>query len=670
MNKKRKCKLIVLDEVNCIFVDITPDHLLYFYDKYGFFAKGYFFNPGYQLGSWDGKIRFFHKTGKTFVNLLDDLIPRLVNLGYDITMDDKRTGQLVAPELINEDFFSHIITEDGEPWKFRDYQVATVNKLIEKTSGMALIATGGGKCLLGDTLIKVNISGALLNIFSPVVEDNNSCLMNKVIITINELFNALETLEQIKFAYGVEYYQNESISIQGLNTNEYLPVNALIKKSANIYEITTNTNSVCCASHHLFIKEDWSTIKACDLSPGDRIRAIDNRITNVVEVANLWYTDDVYDLSIDSVDHVYSTANGILHHNTSMCAALAMSYEKAGNLRSIIIVPDTTLTDQTKEEYEFFGLDVGEYSGSSKDLEHQHVVATWQTLKNNPMVMQQFDMFIVDEAHAARGPILNSLLIKHGRNILYRFGCTGTLPEEESDRMSVSTAIGKVHYEIPAALLIDHGHLAKIEIDVVQLCVDLKEQHARFTRDTKDDPDIPALSYTAFKNSYFPDFSSEKTFLHSEKSRRFWIANYLESFRLMGKGNVLCLVNGVAFGKRLAKIIPNSVFLHGKDKKEVRQEIYKSFNDNDDLIVIATVNIAGTGLNIKRIFNLILIDLGKSYIRVLQSIGRGLRTAHDKDSVYVGDICSDLKYSKRHCTNRIKFYNDANYPNKKRTVDY
>jgi len=243
--------------------------------------------------------------------------------------------------------------------------------------------------------------------------------------------------------------------------------------------------------------------------------------------------------------------------------------------------------------------------------------------------------------------------------------------------MSVRIAIGEVQDEVPASLLIELGHLAVPAIDIIQMNVDLNVQHADYLedyelylKDTKDTPPIPKKSYKQFKNSYFPDFTAEKKFLQTEKARLDWIANYVESFRLLGKGNTLVLVNGVAFGKKMAKIVPDSVFLHGKDEREVRKEIYQSFKDNDDLIVFATVNIAGTGLNIKRIFNLILVDIGKSFIRVIQAIGRGLRKAHDKDSVYIGDICSDLKYNKKHLKKREQYYIEANYPNTKRTVDY
>jgi superfamily II DNA or RNA helicase len=112
--------------------------------------------------------------------------------------------------------------------------------------------------------------------------------------------------------------------------------------------------------------------------------------------------------------------------------------------------------------------------------------------------------------------------------------------------------------------------------------------------------------------------------------------------------------------------------VNGQDVKTPakRLAVYDLFKDNDNLIVIATVHIAGTGLNIKRIFNLVTVDVGKSFIRIIQAIGRGLRIADDKDSVTVTDICSDLKYSKKHLKVRTNYYEEQKYKFKKHKIDY
>jgi len=116
--------------------------------------------------------------------------------------------------------------------------------------------------------------------------------------------------------------------------------------------------------------------------------------------------------------------------------------------------------------------------------------------------------------------------------------------------------------------------------------------------------------------------------------------------------------------------VPNAVFFYGADSNAVRKSLYHSFDTNDDIIAITTVSLGAVGLNIKRIFNLFLIDLGKSYIQVIQSIGRGLRKGRGKDTVNVYDIYSDLKFSKKHANIRKKHYNKKTYPYKETKVNY
>ncbi len=499
MTTQRSCTLKILDEVNCVFVGLHPDHVGALYEDFGVFAPNYYFNPKYKLGSWDGKIRFFHKTGKSHVNLLEEIIPKVVSLGYNVKVVDSREVRNFKSVFVDEDFFSHVLAPvTKQPWKMRDYQVEFVNALIAEGGGIGVAGTGAGK--------------------------------------------------------------------------------------------------------------------------------------------------------------------------TSMCAALALSYEKAANFRSIIIVPDKNLTSQTRREYETFQIDVGEYSGTSKDIDHKHVVSTWQALQNNPTIIQNFQVVIVDECHGLKGQVLTKILNEYGKDIVHRFGVTGTLPKEETDRMAVTIAVGRVLYEIPAWKLIEQGHLANVHIDIMQLEVDFKKEYKEFCE--HQSPIEKKLTYIQFKDQYLPDWVSEKRFLQGEKERLEWMASYIALRGDEKKGNVLCLVNGVAFGKKLAKLVPGATFVHGKDDMKVREEIYSLFSTSDNITVIATIHIASTGLDIPRIFNLMFIDAGKSFIRVIQSIGRGLRKAEDKDKVLVTDICSDLKYSKKHLTERVKYYKEAKYPYKKRKVDY
>jgi len=469
-----KATIQLHDEVNCTVAGLTTDHTELFSQMYAKHPPGYFFSPAFKLGRWDGFIKYFHRTGKTYVYLLEQIVPKLISLGYEVNIDDHRCGKTVQADKIAEHCFSHILREDGTPIKFRPYQVEGVNSLIENDNGVVVAPTASGK--------------------------------------------------------------------------------------------------------------------------------------------------------------------------TYMIAALANAYNKQ-NLKCVVIVPNIDLIEQTIEAFEDLHLPVGEYSGDCKDITKPTTISTWQALQNNPVIMKNFDVVIVDECHGAKGQVITELLNKYGNHIVHRYGLTGSLPKEETDKMAVLIAIGPVRYSIPAHLLIEQGYLATLEITTCQLLED-------------------------FEDGYFPDYDAEKSYLQTNKERLQWIANCVREKSNSNKGNVLCLVNNIIFGKKLQKLIPNSIFLYGKDKTEIRKQVYRLFEDQDNLVVIATVQIAGVGISIDRIFNLFLIDLGKSFIRTIQTIGRGLRKGKDKNHVNVTDICSDLKYSKAHVRERTKYYKDASYPHKKVKINY
>jgi superfamily II DNA or RNA helicase len=140
--------------------------------------------------------------------------------------------------------------------------------------------------------------------------------------------------------------------------------------------------------------------------------------------------------------------------------------------------------------------------------------------------------------------------------------------------------------------------------------------------------------------------------------------------RVRESGNTLILIDRVAAGKELVARIRDAVFVSGATKGTDRQEEYDEVATASDKVIVATYGVAAVGINVPRLFNLVLIEPGKSFVRVIQSIGRGLRKAQDKDFVQIWDITSSCKFAKRHLTQRKKFYNDARYPISLEKVDY
>ena len=132
------------------------------------------------------------------------------------------------------------------------------------------------------------------------------------------------------------------------------------------------------------------------------------------------------------------------------------------------------------------------------------------------------------------------------------------------------------------------------------------------------------------------------------------------------------LVSSIPVGKKLQKMIGDekSVFIYGKDDTDVRKQVYALFETHNNIVVIANVQIAAVGLSIDRIFNLVMLDIGKAFTRVVQAIGRSLRMASDKTHAEVWDIGTNYSFGATHAKKRVTFYTDAEYPYKTTYINY
>lgn len=385
------------------------------------------------------------------------------------------------------------------------------------------------------------------------------------------------------------------------------------------------------------------------------------------------YNVELGDHQVEAINSLIDAQGGIAIAATGagksyIIGALLNLLGKYMKFKCLVIVPTTDLVIQTAAEIEVFGNNVGVYHGSEKNLSGTHLVSTWQSLQNNPHIISMYHAVIVDEAHGAKSNVLKSMIMDYASGATFIAGVTGTLPKHEAELKQVNYVLGYPVAKIEGRQLIDMGWLAKLNLKTITLIEeDFKELWERYKESNPEE--AANLTYKTFKSTYFPDFTSERTWIKTNKLRNIFLA-YLIEKETKRSGNSFVLVNGVDFGKRLAKLIPNSIFIDGTDHTKVRKEIYDLFSTNDNMIVIATFNLASTGLNIKRIFNLYMIDAGKSFIRIIQSIGRGLRKAADKNKVNVYDIASDLKYSKKHMAERKKYYKEQRYVYSEDKIEY
>jgi len=166
----------------------------------------------------------------------------------------------------------------------------------------------------------------------------------------------------------------------------------------------------------------------------------------------------------------------------------------------------------------------------------------------------------------------------------------------------------------------------------------------------------------------YKKYQDELKYLLTNTDRLHYIVSMIQE--ISKSGNTLVLIDRVEPGKAMAACIPGAVFMNSNTKSTARKEQYDTIATQDNTITICTYGIAAVGINVPRLFNVILIEPGKSFVRVIQSIGRGLRLAHDKDSVNIVDITSTCKFSKRHLTTRKKYYTEAGYPYSIEKIDW
>ena len=339
---------------------------------------------------------------------------------------------------------------------------------------------------------------------------------------------------------------------------------------------------------------------------------------------------------------------------TIMTAALSKSIEAYG--RSIVIVPNKSLVTQTEADYINMGLDVGVYFGDRKEWGKTHTICTWQSLnvllKNTQAgigdvtigeFIEEVVCVIVDEVHMAKADALKTLLTGVFAEVPIRWGLTGTIPKEDYEFVSLRCSLGDVIGRLSASELQEAGHLANCHVNIVQL-----------------------QDFVEYK-----DYQSELKYLVTTTERLAYLAKMIDSIK--EGGNTLILVDRIETGKILQAELsslysllkgdkPDVAFVSGATKAGDRKDEYDEIATSTNKIIIATYGVAAVGINIPRIFNLVLIEPGKSFVRVIQSIGRGIRKAEDKDFVQIWDITSTCKFAKRHLTKRKQFYKEANYP--------
>ena len=311
------------------------------------------------------------------------------------------------------------------------------------------------------------------------------------------------------------------------------------------------------------------------------------------------------------------------------------------NKKTVIIVPTTSLVEQMAKDFKDYGYDkeiCKIYSGQPV-FDSDITITTWQSFSKAPKnVLESFDVVVGDEAHLFKAQTLKGILEKM-KNTAVRIGTTGTLDGSEVHRLQLEGLFGPVKKVISSYQLMEEGTIANINIDCVIL---------RHTKQKK-------MTY-----------QEEMDYLVSHQGRNQFITNLVGSL----KGNTLVLFQYVEkHGEVLYKMLDGRVedlhYVFGGTDTEDRENVREVVEQSNNSVILASYGTFSTGINIKRIDNIVFASPSKSRIRNLQSIGRGLRKAEGKNSMRLFDISDDLQnenYTLNHLKERINIYNEEQFP--------
>ena len=322
------------------------------------------------------------------------------------------------------------------------------------------------------------------------------------------------------------------------------------------------------------------------------------------------------------------------------------NYPRAGKV--LIIVPTTSLVEQMYGDFADYGQNPTGmhkiYSGKDKEFESAICISTWQSIyKMPPAWFDQFGMILGDECHGFKSKSLTNIMNKC-KLAEYRYGTTGTLDGTQTHQLVLEGLFGKVMKVTTTRTLQDNQTLADLEILMIQL---------QYSEEIK-------------KQMVGLQYQDEIDYIVKYEQRNKFIRN----LALDQKGNTLVLFQFVEkHGKPLFELINSKAkegrkvfFVSGATETSDREAIRKITEGQKDAIIVASLGTFSTGINIRNLHNIIFASPSKSQIKVLQSIGRGLRKSENGTTTKLYDISDDFQHKSRknyallHSEERLKIY--------------
>lgn len=339
--------------------------------------------------------------------------------------------------------------------------------------------------------------------------------------------------------------------------------------------------------------------------------------------------------------------------------SLIRHYQTVLDKKILIVVPTVSLVYQMINDFKDYSSNVswdaekechGIFSGQVKNSEKQIVISTWQSIYKLPKkYFEQYGCVIVDESHHMRSDSIKGIMEKL-LECPYRIGLTGTLDGMKTNKLVVEGLTGKVHRIAYTKDLIDADILSKLKIQCLTLKYD--DEQRKLVKNFKYDEEINYLITNKKRNKFITDLA------------------------LNLEGNTLILYQFVEkHGKVIYEMVNENnkddnrkiFFVSGDIAADLRESMRKTVENENNAIIVASYGTFSTGINIRKLHNIIFASPNKGRVRVLQSIGRQLRKSKDKELACLYDISDDLSwksyenYGLKHFIERVKIYNEEKF---------
>lgn len=360
-----------------------------------------------------------------------------------------------------------------------------------------------------------------------------------------------------------------------------------------------------------------------------------------------------YDYQQKSVERMLKFGRGVILIGTGGGKTFIMSLltqtvkDNDPKARFLVIVPTIQLVEQTYADFLDYGFTpdtISRWSGSYDFQDSQIIVASSSILQSklsDLSFLKKIDVLMVDEVHILKkGNLINKIIDKMPTN--NRFGFTGTLPEEIIDEWNVLGKIGPILFEKDSDSLRNEKVISQAEIDIIKVHYNhstIAELHSKLEQDAnKYAVELDFMVTNEFRNKLIVDTA------------------------LVSRGNSLIMVDRIEHGEILSEMLKQRskkkrvYFIQGEVKVDDREKVREIMEEYDDVICVAISKIFSTGINIKNIHNIVFATPGKAKVKLIQSIGRGLRLHTKKQILRVYDFADNLHYSNRHLAKREVLY--------------